>query len=156
MSTTRLLSKWSVLGVIATLMVAFGALMVTTQIRAHEGKGPTGEIGVHVCIDEQADAATTLFRIDENGNCDNLTATTAKHWLSGEGIISGLGALAGTGSVTTIGSDGTMLDPGTATNGFGGTDTLVNIESVNGTEFFDDYIVGNDEANSLRGIGGND
>lgn len=100
MTMTHLISKWSILGVVATLMVAFGALMLTTNIGAHSGKGPAGEIGIHVCVQEVVDSATSMFRIDETGDCDNLEADTARHWLSGEAIISGLGGLAGTGSVT--------------------------------------------------------
>ncbi|MBT8002152.1 MAG: hypothetical protein HN578_04450, partial [Rhodospirillales bacterium] len=47
------------------------------------------------------------------------------------------------------------LSAGTATDGFGSTDSLTNIESVRGTEFGDD-ITGGLGANTLTGGGGND
>ena len=42
-----------------------------------------------------------MFRIDELGDCSNLTADAAKHWLSGEASISGVGGLVDTSSATT-------------------------------------------------------
>lgn len=47
------------------------------------------------------------------------------------------------------------LATGTASDGHGGTDTLTNIENVNGSAF-DDTITGNAGANVLNGGGGND
>jgi Ca2+-binding RTX toxin-like protein len=44
---------------------------------------------------------------------------------------------------------------GTATNGFGGTDTLHHIENVNGSPFADS-ITGDNNANVLNGLGGDD
>ncbi len=44
---------------------------------------------------------------------------------------------------------------GTVQDGFGGTDTLVNIEQIRGSEF-DDTIIGDDGDNNLRGQHGND
>jgi Ca2+-binding RTX toxin-like protein len=48
------------------------------------------------------------------------------------------------------------LQTGIALDGDGGVDTLLNIENVMGTEFFDDVIVGNSVNNYLNGQGGND
>lgn len=45
---------------------------------------------------------------------------------------------------------------GTAADGFGGTDTLRNIENVQGSRDFADRITGNELANRLEGQGGND
>ena len=42
MTMPHLISKWSILGLIAAVLVAFGAVMLTTNIRAHGGNGPTG------------------------------------------------------------------------------------------------------------------
>lgn len=56
------------------------------------------------------------------------------------------------------GSQGVVVDlgAGTATDSFGDTDTLVDIEQVRGTDF-DDWIAGADgQHNSLQGRGGND
>ena len=44
---------------------------------------------------------------------------------------------------------------GTASDGFGGTDTFTNIENIRGSEF-NDNILGNDGNNNLRGDAGND
>jgi Ca2+-binding RTX toxin-like protein len=55
------------------------------------------------------------------------------------------------------GFNGVFVDlaNGTATDGFGNTDTLISIENVRGTEF-EDEIIGNDEDNELEGFGGDD
>jgi Ca2+-binding RTX toxin-like protein len=45
---------------------------------------------------------------------------------------------------------------GTASDGYGGTDTLKNIENVRGSRDFNDNLVGNDSDNLLEGLGGND
>ena len=47
------------------------------------------------------------------------------------------------------------LATGTATDGFGDTDTLINIERVDGTDF-NDTIIGDDGRNGLKGRDGND
>ncbi len=47
------------------------------------------------------------------------------------------------------------LDAGTATDGFGDTDTLIDIEDVRGTQF-DDTIIGNGDDNYIEGEAGND
>jgi len=47
------------------------------------------------------------------------------------------------------------LDAGTATDGLGGTDTLINIDSVNASRF-NDIVIGNANNNLLRGFDGND
>jgi Ca2+-binding RTX toxin-like protein len=48
------------------------------------------------------------------------------------------------------------LTAGTAADGYGYTDTLLNIENVRGSRDFNDSINGNAQANSLEGLGGND
>lgn len=47
------------------------------------------------------------------------------------------------------------LGTGTATDSFGDTDTLIDIDDVDGTNF-DDIIIGSDGENHLQGFGGND
>ena len=47
------------------------------------------------------------------------------------------------------------LATGTATDGLGGTDTLINIDSINASRF-DDIVFGNANANLLRGFDGSD
>lgn len=55
------------------------------------------------------------------------------------------------------GQNGVTVDlaAGTATDGFGDTDTLIGIENVGGTQF-DDRITGDEDDNDLAGHGGND
>ena len=48
------------------------------------------------------------------------------------------------------------LATGTASDGFGGTDTLSNIEDVRGSRDFNDSITGSSANNKLDGLGGND
>lgn len=48
------------------------------------------------------------------------------------------------------------LNTGTAADGYGSTDTLLNIEHVRGSEKFNDALTGNAAANKLEGLGGND
>ena len=48
------------------------------------------------------------------------------------------------------------LSVGIAQDGFGGTDTLVNIEQVRGSEFGDDTLIGDAGNNRLEGRDGND
>jgi len=45
---------------------------------------------------------------------------------------------------------------GSASDGYGGTDTLANIENVRGSRDFNDVITGSTAANRLEGLGGND
>lgn len=47
------------------------------------------------------------------------------------------------------------LAEGKAEDGFGGTDTLIGVQNIHGSNF-DDVIIGNDKANSFHGGGGND
>lgn len=57
----------------------------------------------------------------------------------------------------TDGRQGVVVDlaAGTATDGYGDTDTLIGIENVSGTRF-NDRIIGDDDENGLNGGGGND
>jgi Ca2+-binding RTX toxin-like protein len=48
------------------------------------------------------------------------------------------------------------LATGTASDGYGGTDTLLNIENVRGARDFNDLITGSTANNRLEGLGGND
>jgi Ca2+-binding RTX toxin-like protein len=57
------------------------------------------------------------------------------------------------GVTVTLGLNGTA---GTAQDGWGGTDTLLNIEDVRGSRDFNDLITGNELANTLDGQGGDD
>ena len=58
------------------------------------------------------------------------------------------------GVVVTLGIGG-VIGSGTGQDGYGGTDTLTGIESVQGSNF-GDTLTGDDGGNTLRGQGGND
>jgi Ca2+-binding RTX toxin-like protein len=62
-----------------------------------------------------------------------------------------------TADYSTDGPNGVTVNllTGVATDGAGGTDTLLSIENANGSSF-NDTITGNDAANVLSGLGGND
>jgi len=61
-----------------------------------------------------------------------------------------------TSSITVdIGAGPTMVAAGTAKDGFGATDTLLNIDSARGTDSTD-YFAGGNERNVFRALGGND
>ncbi|WP_432811409.1 calcium-binding protein [Pantanalinema sp. GBBB05] len=47
------------------------------------------------------------------------------------------------------------INPGTAIDGFGNTDTLIDLENITGSQF-DDILIGNSRNNTLFGLGGND
>ncbi len=67
MTKTRLTSKWALLAMVATIAVAFGAIMMATQIGAHNGIGPSNGIGIHICIG-----------ISESNDTEVLTAVPTK------------------------------------------------------------------------------
>ncbi|WP_114008010.1 beta strand repeat-containing protein [Cohaesibacter intestini] len=54
-----------------------------------------------------------------------------------------------------LGGVNVNLATGTATDGFGDTDTFTSVERVRGTDM-DDILIGNDDDNRLRGLGGDD
>ena len=73
-------------------MVAFGAVMLTTQIGAHNDAGPDGTIGVHVCVQEDASGISMLYRIDPTDNCENVSGAVARHWSTWEAFVSEMAA----------------------------------------------------------------
>lgn len=94
MTTSHLISKWSVLGVIATILAAVATLVVINQAGAHSDIGPTTEISVHVCIDQGTKTTGTVFAIQPNDNCDPgaNVPDLRKHWATWEAFISELAA----------------------------------------------------------------
>ncbi len=97
---------------------------------------------------------------------DTLTGsniTTSEETLEGRAgndLIDGRGGLdrvsynsSIAGVTVTLGLNGA---DGSAQDGWGGTDTLFNIENVTGSRDFNDTITGNEQANTLDGQGGND
>lgn len=96
-------------------------------------------------------------------NGDTLIGNEVRNHLRG---LDGNDVLDGQGGVDVVrydrdasygGFDGVLVDleEGTAIDGFGSTDTLLNIEDVIGTNS-DDQIFGNDAGNNLQGLDGND
>ncbi len=47
------------------------------------------------------------------------------------------------------------INPGSAADGFGNTDTLINLENITGSQFAD-VLIGNDRNNTIFGLGGDD
>ena len=129
-----------------------------------------------VRFDDDDDGVLDTFRtastFDVSGSTEN-TVIAGSNDANGEALVGGFGndALLGNAgndtldgvagidevdyfdSATAINVD---LSIGTATDdGLGGTDTLVNIEEVHGSDF-DDVIAGDSNANTLEGESGND
>ncbi|MEP4194382.1 MAG: calcium-binding protein [Aliishimia sp.] len=96
-------------------------------------------------------------------NADSLTGdASGNHFrgLAGNDVLDGglgVDVVRYDRDVNFGGSFGVSVDlgAGTATDGFGDTDTLLNIEDVRGT-IFDDLLDGDDADNELRGLDGND
>ena len=93
------------------------------------------------------------------GGSDSLIGGAGNDWLVGSGGIDNLNG--GTGVDTADYTSATAavtaeLWRGTASNdGHGGNDVLVAIENLNGGSF-NDLLVGDEAANSINGLGGND
>ena len=76
--------------------------------------------------------------------------------LAGNDIIDGRGGIDRADYDTSPSGVTVNLATGTASDGFGGTDTLINIENVSGSRYFNDFITGNSEDNVIEGGGGSD
>jgi RTX calcium-binding nonapeptide repeat (4 copies) len=76
--------------------------------------------------------------------------------LNGDDTIDGLGGTDRVDYNLARGAVNVNLSTGTASDGYGNTDTLRNIEDVRGSRDFADNLTGNAGANRLAGLGGND
>jgi len=78
--------------------------------------------------------------------------------LAGDDFFDGRGGGADRADYAFGGSSGVIVDlsAGTATDNYGNTDTLVNVENVRGSVFFGDSITGDANANEINGEGGDD
>jgi Ca2+-binding RTX toxin-like protein len=107
----------------------------------------------------------TLIGIEEfvgSNNNDTMRGSDANpggweifYGEKGNDLIDGRGGFDEAGYVDDISGVVVNLATGIATDGWGGTDTLLNIEGVEGSSF-NDSLVGNAADNSLDGRGGND
>ncbi|MBK8577225.1 MAG: M10 family metallopeptidase C-terminal domain-containing protein, partial [Candidatus Accumulibacter sp.] len=92
---------------------------------------------------------------------DTLTGSDSATFESFEGR-EGNDQIDGKGGVDRVDYTSSMagvivnLLTGTVSDGFGGTDTLANIENVRGSRDFNDSITGSTANNKLEGLGGND
>ncbi|MFM2068116.1 MAG: hypothetical protein RLZZ584_3025, partial [Pseudomonadota bacterium] len=91
---------------------------------------------------------------------DTSLATPAENFESFEGregndVIDGQGGFDRADYASTAGAIVVNLAAGTASDGYGSTDTLISIEGVRGSAF-NDQITGSDGADRLSGNGGND
>lgn len=92
---------------------------------------------------------------------DVLTGSDTRAFESFEGregndIIDGKGGIDRADYERSLAGVRVDLAAGTAADGYGGTDTLSNIENVRGSRDFSDSLYGNTLANLLEGLGGND
>jgi Ca2+-binding RTX toxin-like protein len=92
---------------------------------------------------------------------DTLTGSDTAIYESFEGregndSINGLGGIDRADYRNARAAVNVNLAAGTASDGYGGTDTLANIENVRGSRDFNDVITGSSIANRLEGLGGND
>jgi uncharacterized delta-60 repeat protein len=92
---------------------------------------------------------------------DTLTGSDSAPFESFEGregndIIDGKGGTDRADYSSSTGGVNVDLASGIAQDGWGGTDTLLNIENVRGSRDFDDTIAGNGANNSIEGLGGAD
>jgi Ca2+-binding RTX toxin-like protein len=92
---------------------------------------------------------------------DTLTGSDSATFESFEGIkgndtINGLGGIDRVDYRNSRAGVTVNLTSGTASDGEGGTDTLLNIENVRGSRDFNDTITGSAADNRLEGLGGND
>ncbi len=76
--------------------------------------------------------------------------------LEGNDNINGMGGVDRVDYRDAYGGVNVNLSTGTADDGYGYTDTLLNIEDVRGSRDFNDNITGNAADNKLEGLGGND
>ncbi|MDD5333965.1 MAG: hypothetical protein PHS32_09475 [Rhodoferax sp.] len=81
---------------------------------------------------------------------DSITGTAGNDYIDGRGGIDRVDYQYSKAGVTVD------LANNTASDGYGGTDTLLNIENVRGSRDFNDSIAGNAADNLLEGLGGND
>jgi Ca2+-binding RTX toxin-like protein len=92
---------------------------------------------------------------------DTLTGSNTAAFESFEGregndSINGMGGVDRVDYRNSIAGVTVNLATGTASDGYGGTDTLLNIEQVRGSRDFADVITGSTADNRIEGLGGND
>ncbi len=132
------------------------------------GAGVTVNLGSGTATDGfgLADTLVSIEAVRGTAQVDNLTGSNRTDeqeqfsGLAGNDIINGQGGFdevrydrdagAGGGGAVTV-----NLALGTATDGFGNTDTLIGIESARGTALGDTF-VGDGQNNQFRGLGGAD
>jgi len=109
------------------------------------------------------DTFSNIEGVRATGNADSLTGAGTDDFFQGMGGDDTIDGAVGDDTVSyTADQDwggvlgvNVNLETGTATDGFGSTDTLINIESAEGTDFAD-VLRGSAVANYLSGEGGND
>jgi Ca2+-binding RTX toxin-like protein len=107
------------------------------------------------------DTFTSIEEVRGSSFADTLTGSNSSGFESFEGrggndTIDGSGGTQDRVSFQSSPAGASVdLAAGTATDGWGGTDSLLNIENVRGSEF-NDVLVGNAGTNSLDGRAGND
>ena len=145
------------------------------QVTVTDSAGLTDVQDITVSVTDEADTPvdpdpltfTPINSFSGTAGADALTGTDQSDLLEGLGgddVLAGLGdddlLDGGPGNDTVV----YQLDPGgatvdlfagTATDGFGGTDTIIDVENVIGSEF-SDVLTGDSGANTISGLGGVD
>jgi Ca2+-binding RTX toxin-like protein len=125
-----------------------------TVVFSAEGNGTAtgGSIGT--------DTFTGVNNIRGSSFDDTLTGGAGNQTLRGQAGNDTIDGGAGTNDrADYFNSDSSVtvdLAGGTAQDGFGDTDTLINIEDVRGSNDFGDLLIGDGNANTLSGLGGDD
>ena len=104
------------------------------------------------------DTLVNIGRVIGSAFADNLTGDSGDNWFrgnAGDDTFTGGGGNDTADYADDIGAVTVDLGTGTATDGWGNTDTLSGIERVRGS-FFDDTLTGDANNNTLSGLAGND
>ncbi|MBZ4023562.1 hypothetical protein CKO11_13955 [Rhodobacter sp. TJ_12] len=142
-----------------------GSVNVETGQREYGTQGVVVNLTTGVATDTFGDT-DTLINIDDiraTALADRITgsAETNFFWgLAGNDTLNGAGGVDAVNyreDYATGGTAGIVVDlaAGTATDGFGDTDTLISIEDIYATDY-NDVVSGSDASNRLEGEAGND
>ena len=131
------------------------------------GRGVTVDFAQGTATDQYGDTDTfsNIDAVRGTAYADEFTGSESIGYVSYRGLA-GDDILRGTAGKdradysadTRYGGDAGVnvnLETGVATDGFGDTDTLINIDDVNGTQY-DDRLIGSSLENSFRPLGGDD
>lgn len=111
-------------------------------------------VGVDTLISIEAVRGSSFA--DTLTGCNDIDIQESFEGREGNDTINGMGGIDRADYRASKAGVTVNLTTGTASDGYGGTDTLINIENVRGSRDFNDSITGDGEDNKLEGQGGND